>query len=367
MNSRPRRFSLFTFIALMGVQSLHAAPPDKPSLVTAVEVVSQPLLQELPLSATTEAVRESSLSPRIQGVVEGVFVTEGNRVAAGQKILSLDPTLAELDVAAARANVEEALAVFRDAQRQTTEFRSLKDRQHVAKTALASAEAEEEASKAALASQRASLKRLQELLDRHTLTAPFAGVVAQKSVEVGQWVNADASAIRLVALDRVRVRASVPQHYYSRISGESQIRIVFDALPGQTFHGNLTSLVAVGNQSTRSFPVLIDLDNPENLIAPGMSARIHVQLKGDESDALLVPRDAVVLQADGRRVVWRLQKQEDATHVNPVTVTVGRAVGEQLEVLDSAFKPGDQIVLLGNESLRPGQAITLAKDGQGER
>lgn len=359
MNSRTRRFSFLTLIAFVGFQSADAAPPGKPSLVTTVEVVSKAMMQELPLSASTEALRDSSLSPRIEGLVEAVFVQEGDWVEAGQKLLSLDPTLAQLDVASARARVDEALALHKDARRQAAEFRSLKDRKHVAKTSLASAEAAEEATKAALASERAAIKRLQELLERHTLKAPFEGIVAQKSVEVGQWVKTDTSAIQLVALNKVRIRASVPQHHYSQIARDAKVRIVFDALPGQSFSGDLASLVAVANQSTRSFPVLIDLENPENLIAPGMSARVYVQLKGGESEALLVPRDAVVLKADGSRLVWRVQKQDEQTKVNPVTVSIGRAVGGQLEILDSSLKPGEQIILLGNESLRPGQSVVV--------
>lgn len=360
MNSRTRRLLITALMFLSSAQFVSAALGDKPSLVTAVEVVSQPLKQELPLSGSAEALQESLVSSRIDGVVETVFVREGEWIESGQKILALDTAIAELEVASAQARVNEALARYKDAKRQKEEFRSLKDRQHVAKTSLASAIAEEEVTKAALAGQRAELRRLKELLSRHTLVAPFSGVVAQKSVEVGQWVQTDTPAIKLVALDKVRVRASLPQHYYARVTKDSPIRVVFDSLSKQTFTGDLSTVVAVGSQSTRSFPVLIDLDNSAKLIAPGMSARIFVQLSGGESEALLLPRDAVVMKADGSRIVWRVQQQDDQTKVSPVTVSLGRAVGDQIEILESLLKPGDQVVLLGNESLRPGQAVKIA-------
>jgi RND family efflux transporter MFP subunit len=344
-------------LLLLSLSDSLAAPGDKPSAVTTVEVVSQPLQEEIPLAGTAEALRESLLSSRVAGVVNEVHVSEGDWVAAGQLILSLDPAIAELEIAAARARVEEAIARQKDAQRRKAEYQSLINRNAVASTSLASAVADEQAARAAVSRQRAELRRFEELLSRHALQAPFAGIVAEEHVEAGQWVKVDSLVVKLVALDRVRVRAALPQRYFRRIDKEAEARVVFDALPHEVFSGKAMTLVGVGNQATRSFPLLIELDNAQYRIAPGMSARIFIELSGDKAKALLVPRDAVLLRADGSRIVWKVNQVEGKYQVQAVKLLVGRSMNGLVEVLDGELRAGDRIVLLGNENLRPGQAV----------
>lgn len=338
-----------------------AAPPKKPGLVTVTEVVEQKMREEIPLSGTAEALQESQLSPRLSGVVKEVFVEEGKRVEAGERILSLDSVIAKLDVASARAGLDEAIARHREAVRQKNEYQSLRRNKAVAASQLASAVAEEEIAQASIAKQRAEVERLEELLSRHLLTAPFSGVIAEKNVETGQWVKAESGVVKLVALDRIRIRASIPQRFYPRIKPELKTRIRFDSLPGEEFTGTLASMVAAGNRNTRTFPLLLLLDNRENRIAPGMSARIFIELSGEQQPSIMLPRDAIVLKADGSRVVWRVTGSDEPFKVKQVSVVTGRTQDNLVEILDSSLNVGDRVVLLGNENLRPGQSVTIGK------
>lgn len=354
------RISVFLFFLGLS-SSVAVASPDGPVPVKVAKVVEAFVNQTIPLAGSADPLRESEISPRVAGVVDEILVNEGDWVEAGEKILSLDSVIAEIEVASATAKVDEAIARHKDATRQVKEFQSLIDQKAVATTSLESAIADEEATMAAVARQRAELMRHEELLSRHTLTAPFSGVVADKHVEAGQWVDADSAVVKLVALDRIRIRASLPQRYYRQVDLAAAARIIFDALPDKVFSGRPSSLVAVGKQSTRSFPVLFDLDNPDHLIAPGMSARIFIELAGSQTKALLVPRDAVVLKADNSRIVWRVTEADGDSKVKPVKLLTGRVQGDMVEVLDSTLVAGDTIVLLGNENLRPDQAVKLTK------
>lgn len=200
------QFQNVAFVLLLSIQPVLSAPPEKSSPVTVVEVVTQSLREEIPLTATAEAVRESSISSRIEGVVEGVFVDEGDWVEAGQNILVLDRAIAKIEVESAQARVEEAIARHKHAKRQKNEYQSLIDRQHVSASTLASALSDEEAAKASVTRQRAELMRFKELLSRHTLSAPFSGILAKKFVETGQWVKADSGVVKLVAMDTIRIK-----------------------------------------------------------------------------------------------------------------------------------------------------------------
>ena len=182
-------------------------------------------------------------------------------------------------------------------------------------------------------------------------------MVVGKQVEVGQWVKRDDAVVELVAMDTLRVRAPLPQRYFPRVEDGARAWVRFDALPGEELVGEVFARVALGNEASRSFPLLIDLPNPNHLLAPGMSARIRIELEGGGADALMVPRDAVIAKADGRRQVWRVVGEGGVLKAFPLPVKIGRAGGDRLELLGAVLEAGDLVVLLGNENLRPGQAV----------
>jgi RND family efflux transporter MFP subunit len=346
-------------IVLLGVWSVTraASPQGDASPVTLAEVKREPLQEQVKLTGSAIPWRKTLLSPRVDGLVTEVKVDEGSWVQPGDEILVLDDRLATLEVRSAEARVAEARARQRDATRIRDELLRLKEGRHTAQSAIDSAIADVESRSAALNRERAELARYEELAARHRVPAPFAGMVVAKRVEAGQWVQRSDPVIELVSVDTLRIRAPLPQRYYPRLRSDAPALVRFDALPGQAFEGRVLARLALGSDATRSFPLLIDIPNPEHRLAPGMSARVWVQLDDGRSEALTVPRDAVVDRADGRRVVWRVRPDEGVPKAYAVTVETGRALGDRLELVDGDLAAGDRVVLLGNENLRQGQTV----------
>ncbi len=357
MSCRPYTKLVIASFALLGMH-LVAAEVEPPSPVTLAEVRTETLSEQAILTATSIPWRRTKLSPRVEGLVNELFVDEGTFVQAGDPILILDVRLAELEVAAAQARVAEAEAAYDDAVRVRDELLELKKGRHASETEIQSAIARVEMSAAALSGARATLARMRELEDRHRLAAPFAGMVVAKHVEVGEWLLRDEAAIELVAMDRLRIRAVLPQRDYVRVRRGASATVRFDALPDQELTGEVLARVALGDERSRSFPLLIDLPNPEGLLAPGMSARVRVDLAGGLAEVLTVPRDAVIAKSDGSREVWRVRSDDGVARAWPLPIVTGRAVGDRLEVLGGELADGDRVVLLGNEGLRPGEAVS---------
>jgi RND family efflux transporter MFP subunit len=332
-----------------------------PSPVTLADVTTETLREQVVLSGTTEASRRAALSPRVEGLVTELFTDEGDVVEQGAQVLQMDARLAELDAEAAAARVQEAEARHGDSIRIRDELLSLKKGRHASETETQSAIANVEMTAAALSAERAALGRARELVRRHALAAPFAGMVVAKQVEVGEWVQRDDAAVELLALDRVRIRANLPQRDYARVVAGAKAQVRFDALPDRDFVGEVLARIASGDERSRSFPVLIELPNPDGILAPGMSARVSVELAGEASEAseaLTVPRDAVIAKSDGSREVWQVRLDDGVQKAYPVAVEIGRASGDRLELTRGDLEAGDQVVLLGNERLRPGQSVS---------
>ena len=348
-------------IALLSCAVCAHAADGPPSPVTLAAVISENLNEQSVLSGTTEASRRAELSPRVDGLVTELFVDEGVTVEQGEPVLQLDGRLAELEAEVAAARVQEAEARHRDAIRIRDELLSLKKGQHASETETRSAIANVEMTAAALIGEQAALARARELVDRHALAAPFAGVIVARHVEIGEWAKRDEAAVELLALDRLRVRAILPQRDYPRVAPGASATVRFDALPRRDFVGAVMARVASGDERTRGFPLLIDLPNPDGALAPGMSARVRVDLAGGQDTVLTVPRDAVVAKSDGSREVWRVQLEDGLSKAYPVAVETGRASGDRLEILSGTLDAGDQLVLLGNERLRPGQRVEASE------
>jgi RND family efflux transporter MFP subunit len=357
----PRRAPVaVSLLLLLGLLAATPLPGRAASPVILAEVTQETFSEQATLSGTALPARHADLSPKVDGLVTELFVDEGTLVREGDPILALDDRLAAQDVAADAARVQEAEAGWRDAVRVRDELRELKRGRHASEAEMLAAEAQVDRTAALLAAARASLARSEELKRRHRLRAPFDGMIVAKHAEVGEWVKRDEAAVELVALDRLRIRATLPQAAFARVQTGAAARVRFDALPDRTFTGEVFARVASGDERSRTFPVLIDLPNPDRLLAPGMSARVAVDLTGggeEPAGVLTVPRDAVILNADGSRDVWRVQVEDGVSKAYPVRVTVGRAAGDRLEVTGGDLAAGDQVVVLGNERLEAGQTV----------
>jgi len=219
---------------------------------------------------------------------------------------------------------------------------------------------EVEVTTAELAQARAELARARELHQYHTVSAPFGGMVVNKQVEVGQWVKPGENLVELLAIDTLRIRVLLPQRYFPLVTTGSKARIRFDAIPKREFTTPVLARIALGNENSRSFPLLIDIPNPKRHLAPGMSAQIWIELNEQQSaTVLMLPRDAIITKSDGSKLIWQVKEKEDMLRASPLIIETGRHQDEWVEILSNKIQPGERIVLLGNENLRPNQAVKV--------
>lgn len=329
--------------------------------VSVVKAGTRTVSQEIPYSGDVETLRTSRISPKVEGFVSALHVDEGDGVRAGDKLLDLDPDLAGVALSRTAAELEEARARHREAVRQRQEAAELVKKEHIAATAFEATQAAVEISAAVVERLEAEHQREQIIVSRHTVYAPFDGLIAEKRVEVGEWVETGNALFDLVEIDRLRIEVAISQAHFAQVAVGAPVAISFDALPERRFEGKVSVKIPVGQGSTRTFPIRISLSNDEHLIAPGMSARVRIRL-GQDGDSTLLPRDAVIRKADGSQSVWVLQEHEGLTKVKAVAVQTGRAFGDNVEVLDGAITVGDRVVLRGNERLRPEQVVHITDE-----
>jgi membrane fusion protein (multidrug efflux system) len=355
---------LYFLAATASALSLCAPVMAEPSMpVSVVRSVRATIAEEVSLTGNLQARRVSLLSAEVDGLVARLSVDEGDHVFLQQVVLSLDDELSVIAQARALAEVEEASARHTEAERLYGDLTELAKRQHVPKTNVESARAEIQFAQAALKQAQSDQRRAQALLKRHTVHAPFDGVVTRKLVEVGQWVETSSALIELVETRFLRLEAPVPQFYFTRVQPGTRVAIRFDSLPKQIFEAAITTTIPVSDSAARTFPIRIDLANEQGLLAPGMSARVILQLDSEAGEkALMVPQDAIVRRPDGTETLWTIEIEDGITKAAPRVVRTGRVYHNNVEILSDNLQPGTQVIVRGNEILRPGQAVTVAEE-----
>jgi RND family efflux transporter MFP subunit len=315
--------------------------------------------EELRLTGTLTAERRARLSPRVDGLVARVRVDEGDRVQEGASLIELDATVATLALDRTKAETAQARARSEEAGRLVSEARRLVAEKHLPRTELERREAEAKLATASLAASSAAEREQAELVKRHTVPAPFAGVVARRLTDVGEWVARGTPVIELVATDRVRLDVQAPQERFAALRGDADVRVLADSLGGASSPGRIIARVPVSDPTARTFLVRVLVDDAEGRLLPGTSATAVIGLPGARQ-ALVVPRDALRPYPDGSHTVFVVRDAAGggSTAVER-PVRLGRG-GAQVEILEG-IERGDRVVVRGNERLRNGQPVRVTE------
>ena len=336
-------------------------------------------------AGTIRARRRAKLSTGTSGIVVELAVERGERVAAGALLLRLDDAtqraqleLAEKALAVAEASHHRACVAADRAQRELERNRELAEDGSVAlvsvddldrlESILQLADAECGVAAAEVERALAAVAVAQAELDKTVLHAPFDAIVAEVSVELGEWVTpsvpllAAPDLIDAIDPSSLYVSAPIDEIEAGRLAVGQPVRVTIDSHPGRSFAGRIVRVapyVLDVEQQNRTLEVEVELDDAElsASLLPGTSADVEIVLETRE-DVLRVPTAALL---DGRRVLV----VEDG-RVAERAVEVGVASWELVEVADG-LSVGEEVVLdFEADDLRPGQEVRVGDGGPGD-
>lgn len=423
MASRVRRLCLAGLMLILAGERRAAAQPGEARVVVA-EVGEEQVQSGETFVGTVRPMKRVVVGSAVDGRVIEFPVNVGDRVEAGQKLAQLLTDTINLEVAAAESElalrkeelaelehgtrpeeIEQARARKESAAATKQYWTSRRERmeklrqnnaasedvyQEAISQSIAADEALAEAkaawdlavrgprdekiaqARARVALQQAVADKLKDQLQKHTVITRFTGYVTAEHTEVGAWVARGDPVAEVVALDTVEIEAFVLDSHVGYVEIGEEVLVNIPALPGQVFTGRVAAVVPQADDRTRTFPVRVAVANVIGqggpVIKAGMLARVTLQT-GPAQQATLVPKDALVLGGPVPMVYVVVPDQKDPAKKSaaPMPVELGVAAGGMLQVLPSAaakgafVKPGDQVVVLGNERLRPGQNIAVTE------
>ncbi len=339
------------------VNTLTLAATTRTPLVVVSKAQTETVIKQVPLTGTITSLKVANLSTEVSGQVESVKVEVGDQVESGDVLLNLDDEIEALTLQSIQAETEQARAELADAKRRYKDAERLKKQNSISANAIRLLQAEVEIDSAALNRRLAEERKQRALVDRHTLKAPFAGVISERLSEVGEWITPGNPVLTLVSIDNLRVDFQVPQEFYPRINANSKITVSLDAIPDKIFNSKIDAVVPISDPTARTFLIRVELGNNAINITPGMSVHglLHLNTK---KQGIVVNRDALLRYPDGRVTVWVVTQNEQSSTVSEQIVKVGHSFNGQVSILEG-LQPGDIVVVRGNEALQQGQKVRI--------
>jgi RND family efflux transporter MFP subunit len=342
------------------VHDARVAGTSEPA-VDVVVVHSASVAASLTLPGETAAWYESTIYARVSGYVAKWYVDIGDHVKSGQLLALIDTPELDAELLAARAKLQisqaSTYARWRDSPKGVVSEQEREDK----KAGDASAQAQLEAARAQVNSDQADVDRLTAFEQFKHVTAPYAGTIVERRIDIGNLVTAGSSSsttslYRMAQDDPIRVFVDVPQSAAPDLMKVGVAAKIFTNEPsGQPIVGNITRTSDAIDPKARTFRAELDIPNPDRRLVPGLYVQVGFQLQN--SGMSQVPAAALLFSSGGPRVAVVTR---DGT-VRFQAVTIGRDDGDKVE-LSSGVADGDRLVLNISNQIVAGERVRVIGD-----
>jgi membrane fusion protein (multidrug efflux system) len=322
---------------------------------------------ELPykFSAKMKGQNDVTVMPQVSGQLMKIAVTEGQQVKKGQTLFVIDSRNAQLELEAAQANLQAALAQENSAKLEYESNKNLFEKKIVSSYMLSNSENSYKQAQASVAQARAAVNRAKVNLGFCTITASVTGLIGAIPVRAGDQVSPGTQLTVLSGNTTMDAEFSVPEaiieeSVQSGATKEDKAKYMA-ALPDVIFvmkngteyphKGRVTSLTGVVDAATGSLGAKASFPNPDGHLFSGIQGTLILSLS--EKDVIVIPQNAVVKLQD-KQLVYKVQADSTATAVTVTTTNTGN--GKDVIVM-SGLNVGDRIVTIGANNVQEGQKV----------
>ena len=342
------------------------AGQGRPQLVEVATIDRGTIRERVSLVGSLKPKEQVEVIPKITGRLERIFVDVGDPVREGQllaelegeelaqQVLRADASLAvaeatraqrEAELENARAEEKRAADLFAQGLMSVQVQQTAETRARVVQSQLALAEAQVRQAEAA--HQELRIRRQQT-----QIRSPLDGWVARRYVHPGALVNPNTPLVNVLRLSTMVTHVSVPERDFAKLQVGNQATVAIDALGGRSYEGRVARISPLLDATTRSGSVEIEIPNSDGQLKAEMFARIQMDL-GTDRQALLVPRDAVILRGQQTGVNVLLT---DRVQFRPIET--GASTEQGIEVL-AGVEAGTTVITRGTQGLQDGDLVSI--------
>jgi HlyD family secretion protein len=381
---KPSRSSVIAIALMLAIaggivayRQFYAAPSEQQYRTQAVE--KGEVKQVVSANGTINPVSLVNVGTQVSGTVKNLYVDFNSKVVKGQVLLELDDALLAAQQKQSLANVQSAAASLELATANEARMRHLFEQEYASRQEMDTAVQARKAADAQLQSARATVEKDQANLANTVIRSPVSGVVVDRSVDVGQTVAASLQTPTLFKiaqdLSKMQIDANFAEADIGSIRVGQTVRFTVDAFAGQNFKGEVRQirLSPTIQSNVVTYDVVVNVDNPEQILMPGMTAYVSIAVQ-ERKDVLLVPNASLrfkpanldaTKRGSGEASNGKPKRDAFSGTVYvlqggvpvPVTVSLGITDNRNTEVVGGEIKAGDQVVVGEANASAQSQAV----------
>ena len=326
-------------------------------------------------SAKLKGQADVTITPQVSGQLMKIAVSEGQQVKKGQVLFVIDSRNAQLELEAAQANLQAALAQENSAKLEFESNKNLFEKKIVSRYMLDNSENAYKQAQASVSQARAQVNRAKVNLGFCTITAPVTGLIGEIPVRTGDQVspslrltivsgntNMDAEFSVTEALIEASVSAGISRVDKAKYIAElPEVTFIMKNGTEYPHKGRITSLTGVVDAATGSLGAKATFPNPDGHLFSGIQGTLVLPFS--EKDVIVVPQVAVVKLQD-KQLVYKVQADSTATAVDVTTEDIGNG---QDFMVTSGLKVGDKIVTVGANNVTEGQQVLFPEEVKSDK
>ncbi|MBL8310652.1 MAG: efflux RND transporter periplasmic adaptor subunit [Burkholderiales bacterium] len=357
------------------------------------------IVQFVTATGTLNPVGLVNVGTQVSGTVSELTVDFNDRVKRGQVLLKLDPTLLQAMVKQSNASLSAARAQLTLAESNYNRNAKLVEQGFISAATLEQLRQALDAAKSQVELSRAQLERAQADINNSIIRSPIDGVIIKRTADLGQTVAASFQTPNLFTiakdLKQMQIDTNVSEADVGLLKAGQAVRFVVDAFPERDFEGKVRQFRLSPNvtQNVVTYNVVIDVDNPDELLKPGLTAQVRI-ITANKPEALRVPTaalryrpsdfevamdsmkkrmlgakdgsdgkpdekkkaaanavgepdgtDELGLRTKSGERLYRIYKLKDANTAEPVDVVIGVANSKYTEIVKGPLQAGDKVVV----------------------
>jgi len=332
-------------------QPLTAYAEDRPAVpVAVVEAIEIEVFSKSWLSGTVMGRYDSKIAAEVEGRLEQVLDV-GDRVSKGDTLATIESYTLKLHADEMEAEILPKEARLDFLKREVKRLTMLAEQNNAAKNRLDEVSSQYKETKGEIKVARARLAQSKDQLARTVIYAPFDGVIIERYKSQGERVERGDQVVRMVNTDDLEIQVRVPQAAIMNIQKDMEIPVKDSEHTGTAM---LRTYVPVGDLRSRLFELRLSFEQADWM--SGHAVRVSVPISKPKR-VIAVPRDALVIRQNNISV-FKINADNIAEYV---AVEIGLTRDDLIEVIGEVAI-GDNIVIRGNERLRPGQSVSIQTD-----
>lgn len=324
----------------------HYQPP--PVTVSASTVTTQNWQSYLTSVGTVTAINGVEVSSETSGIVKELHFESGQSVKQGDVLVVLNTDIEQ-------AQLKDAQSKLKLAQINYDRNKTLAIKNAVSAATLDTITAQ-------LQQAQADLEQVQAKIKQKTVTAPFAGKIGIREINLGEYVPAGTAMASLQSLDPLYVRFNLPEQYVPELYLQQPVEVSFNLSGGKSFKGFITGINSKVDQATRNILVQATIPNKEFQLYPGMFSMVKIYLR-ERKNVLTLPQTTISYSLHGDSVFLIKSEGKDKDD-KPILkayreyVKTGERRGSEIAIMEG-IKTGDKVVTSGQLKLQNGTRVVI--------